>query len=361
MERRIEVLCEELKHQKMEACFINTKENFFYLTGFLTDPHERLLGLLVFPDGGTVAVLPAMEQAQLEEAGFRGAIVAYEDHEDPWAKLKGHLEGVHTIGIEEEHLSYGRAERLLALLDTPEVKDVTDVLDRQRVIKDENEIEVMREAAALADEGVEAGVAALSEGVTEMEVLATIEFEMKKRGVREMSFSTMVLFGEKAGHPHGNPGDRMLKRGDLVLFDLGVVWKGYTSDITRTVAFGEVDAKQRKIYETVRRAEEASLKLSRPGTRIGDLDQAARDIITEAGYGSYFPHRIGHGLGINVHEFPSMSHLNDDILQAGMTYTIEPGIYDPAVGGVRIEDDVLVTEDGYETLTKTTKELRIIE
>ncbi|SIS40545.1 M24 family metallopeptidase [Salimicrobium flavidum] len=361
MKRRLDVFCEKLQEENVDAAFINAKENFFYLTGFLTDPHERLLGLLVFSDGKEVAVLPAMEKAQLEEAGFEGEIIAYQDHEDPWESLRKFASSVHTIGVEEEHLSHGRAKQLFMALGVSEVQDVTEMLDRQRAVKDEQEISIMREAAALADEGVEAGVAALSEGVTEMEVLATIEFEMKKRGVREMSFSTMVLFGEKAGHPHGNPGDRRLKKGDLVLFDLGVVWKGYTSDITRTVAFGEPDEQQREIYETVKRAEAASLELSRPGRRIGDLDQAARNIITEAGYGDYFPHRIGHGLGINVHEFPSMSHLNDDTLQPGMTFTIEPGIYNPAIGGVRIEDDVLITEDGYETLTKTTKELRIIE
>ncbi|PBB04804.1 MULTISPECIES: M24 family metallopeptidase [Salimicrobium] len=360
MTQRLATFCESMRKENMDAAFVSSKENFFYLTGFLTDPHERLLGLLVFPDETAVAVLPAMEKGQLKDTGFKGDIIAYQDHENPWEALAGYNDSVHTLGIEEEHLSYGRAGELIEAFATPGIRDVTGLLDRQRLIKDEEEINIMRKAASLADEGVEAGIAALEEGVSEMEVLARIEFEMKKRGVREMSFSTMVLFGEKAGHPHGNPGDRTLRKGDLVLFDLGVVWEGYTSDITRTVAFGEVDEKQREIYETVKRAEQASLDISRPGTKIGDLDQVARNVIEKAGYGDYFPHRIGHGLGINVHEFPSMSHLNEDVLKPGMTYTIEPGIYDPETGGVRIEDDVLVTEEGYEILTKTPKDLRII-
>ena len=176
-----------------------------------------------------------------------------------------------------------------------------------------------------------------------------------------MSFSTMVLFGEKSADPHGNPGLRQLKEGDFVLFDLGVVLDGYCSDITRTVAFGDINEQQREIYDTVLKAELAALEQSKPGTRIGDLDMTARDIITKAGYGDYFPHRIGHGLGISVHEFPSMSQNNDGILKEGMVYTIEPGIYVPGVGGVRIEDDVVVTKDGYKTLTNYPKELQIIK
>jgi Xaa-Pro dipeptidase len=194
-----------------------------------------------------------------------------------------------------------------------------------------------------------------------MEVLAKIEYELKKKGIREMSFSTMVLFGEKSGDPHGNPGERKLKAGDIVLFDLGVVLDGYCSDITRTVAYKSISEKQKDIYNTVLKAELASIEASKPGTRIGDLDKVARDIITDAGYGDYFPHRIGHGIGINVHEFPSMSHLNEGILKEGMVYTIEPGIYLPGIGGVRIEDDILVTADGCETLTEFPKELQIVD
>jgi Xaa-Pro dipeptidase len=258
-------------------------------------------------------------------------------------------------------VTYARSEAFLNLFDAPEIINAEDRLNDMRVCKSPEEIEIMRRAAKMADYGVEIGVAALKEGISEMEVLATIEYELKKQGVREMSFATMVLFGEKGGDPHGNPGDRKLKAGDLVLFDLGVVLDGYTSDITRTVAFKSISDKQREIYETVLKAELAALEASKPGNRVGDLDSVARDIITDAGYGENFPHRIGHGLGINVHEFPSMSHTNDGILREGMTYTIEPGIYIPEIGGVRIEDDVLITKDGCETLTSYPKELQIIE
>lgn len=365
MQQRLETFQQWLKDENIEAAFINSTENVFYLTNFHTDPHERLMGLFIFPEAKPFVVVPGMEARQVKDAGWSGEVIGYSDHEDPWdfikqAISKRGLNG-NKAAIEKDVLTFGRSEAFLSIFNEPEVVNLEDKLNDMRVVKDEKEIEIMRRAARMADFGVEVGVAALKEGITEMEVLAKIEYELKKKGIREMSFSTMVLFGEKAGDPHGNPGDRKLKAGDFVLFDLGVVLEGYTSDITRTFAYKSVSDKQREIYETVLKAELASLEASKPGSRIGDLDQIARDIITEAGYGDHFPHRIGHGLGINVHEFPSMSHLNDGILKKGMTYTIEPGIYVPEIGGVRIEDDVLITEDGHETLTKFPKELQIIE
>lgn len=175
-----------------------------------------------------------------------------------------------------------------------------------------------------------------------------------------MSFSTMVLTGAKTADPHGSPGLTEIMPGDFVLFDLGVVLDGYCSDITRTVAFKKINDEQRRIYETVLGAQHAALAICNAGTRIGDIDQAARNFITNAGYGEYFPHRIGHGLGIDVHEFPSMSENNNDLLQEGTVFTVEPGIYIPNVGGVRIEDDIVVTKDGYTSLTSYPKELIIV-
>ncbi|WP_181347649.1 Xaa-Pro peptidase family protein [Thalassobacillus sp. CUG 92003] len=365
MNQRLQNICDYLKNQQIDAAFINAPENFFYLSGFQTDPHERLLGMMVFPHTKPIAIIPEMEAEQLRQSGWDSHIIGYQDHENPWELLKDDLNkreiiNVKTIGLEKNVLSYGRSESLLGMFPNVNVVDVEVQLNHMRVVKDEEEIAVMREAAELADYGIKIGVDALDEGVSEMEVLAKIEFELKKKGVREMSFSTMVLFGENSGSPHGNPGNRTLKSGDFVLFDLGVEWKGYTSDITRTFAFKHITSEQEDIYQTVLNAQLAALDISQPGTRIGDLDQTARDIIEAAGFGDRFPHRLGHGIGINVHEFPSMSHLNNDKLKAGMTYTIEPGIYDSKLGGVRIEDDVLVKANGCETLTRYPKELQVI-
>ncbi|WP_368504599.1 M24 family metallopeptidase [Alkalihalophilus sp. As8PL] len=365
MKHRIERLTQWLKDEKKDAAFITSKENIFYLTNFYTDPHERLVGLILFPNESPILIVPGMETSQVKNAGWSDEIIGYADHESPWKLLSRSIEQrnislIENVAIETDVLTVSRMNDLLALFPSAAITAVEHQLNQMRVVKDEIEIAIMKRAAQMADYGVEVGKNALREGITEMEVLAKIEYELKKEGIREMSFSTMVLFGEKSGAPHGNPGKRKLNDGDFVLFDLGVVLDGYTSDITRTFAYGSISDEKKELYNTVLKAQLASLEISKPGTRIGDLDQSARNIITEAGYGDRFPHRIGHGLGINVHEFPSMSHLNDGTLQAGMVYTIEPGIYDPVLGGVRIEDDVLITKEGHITLTKTPKELTII-
>ena len=234
-------------------------------------------------------------------------------------------------------------------------------LNSMRNIKSEEELEKLREAARLADYAVEVGCNEIAEGKTELEILMAIEFELKKKGAEKMAFDTMVLSGPKTASPHGNPGNRKIKKGDFVLFDLGVVYQGYCSDITRTVAFGEPTDAQREIYETVSKAEQAAVDSVRPGVKAMEIDKAARDVIEQAGYGRYFTHRVGHGLGISVHEYPSVTGTNELVLEEGMVFTIEPGIYHPGITGVRIEDDVVVTADGVEVLTKFPKELQILK
>jgi Xaa-Pro dipeptidase len=170
----------------------------------------------------------------------------------------------------------------------------------------------------------------------------------------------MVLTGVNGASPHGTPGQTKIQKGDFVLFDLGVIVDGYCSDITRTVAYGDINDKQKEIYDTVLRAQLAAIEASKPGVISANVDLTARKIISDAGYGEYFPHRLGHGLGIGVHEYPSLTETNELPLEAGMVYTIEPGIYVPNVAGVRIEDDILVTKNGVEILTKFPKELQYI-
>lgn len=316
MGNRLEKVTDWLKEQNMSMAFINSTENVFYLTNFHTDPHERLMGLFIFQDKEPLFVVPSMEVSQAKDAGWHFDILGYGDHEDPWelianALTKRQIGKLEKVAIEKDTLSYRRAESLLGLSKDTQLVSLQEKMDELRMIKDDTEIKILKQAAELADLGVQIGVEALKQGVSEMEVLATIEYELKKKGIREMSFSTMVLFGTKSGQPHGNPGLTELSSGDFVLFDLGVVLDGYCSDITRTFAYQSYSDKQRELYETVLQAELAALEASKPGTRIGDLDLTARKIITDAGYGDYFPHRLGHGLGINVHEFPSMNHTND--------------------------------------------------
>ncbi len=364
MNQRLERLVDWLREKDIDFAFVQAKANVFYLSGFYSEPHERLIGIFVFPNAEPVMVCPNMEKPQAIAAGWEYDIISYSDSENYWELIENYLHKRNQIGnsiaIEQEHISYSRANALNNIYKNANFISVEEKMHSLRLIKDDQELAILKQAAQLADFGVEVGVSAIKSGKTEMDILALIEYELKRKGIREMSFSTMVLTGAKTADPHGNPGITEINRGDFVLFDLGVVLDGYCSDITRTVVYQEINDEQRRIYETVLAAQNASLSICSVGTRIGDIDKAARNYITKAGYGEYFPHRIGHGLGIDVHEFPSMSENNDDLLQEGAVFTVEPGIYVPNVGGVRIEDDIVITKEGFESLTKYPKELTIV-
>ncbi|SFJ10607.1 M24 family metallopeptidase [Thermoflavimicrobium dichotomicum] len=365
MNQRMEKMMNWLREQQVDVAFIYAPTNIYYFTHFMCNPHERLLGLFIFPERDPFLICPLLEMREVKNTGWPYTIIGYDDVENPWEMIRAELskrlqKQVIQMGIEKEKLTYARAEQLKQVIPSAQFVSIDEQLNELRLIKNAEEIHIMREAGKWADYGVEVGISCLKEGITEMEVLAQIELELKKQGIQDMAFSTMVLFGEKTSLPHGHPGRNELKKGDMVLFDLGVKWKGYCSDITRTVAFGSVNEKQREIYETVLNAQLEALKYCKPGTRIGDLDQVARSIIAEAGFGAYFTHRLGHGLGMEVHEYPSLNGTNDQVLQPGMTFTVEPGIYVPEICGVRIEDDVVITQDGHETLTRFPKELQVI-
>lgn len=354
-----------LQNENVDAAFITTPANVFYLSGFDSDPHERLLGVVVFKHAEPFVICPLMEVPDVKAAGWPFEVVGHADTEDAWDVV---LKSVHqrglaptSVAIEKSHLTVERLERMNRLFPGAKISRLDEQLNTMRVIKDATELAHLRKAAELADYAIEVGCNEIAEGKTELEVLMAIEFEMKKKGVQKMSFNTTVLSGPKTASPHGIPGDRKIQKGDFVLFDLGVVYNGYCSDITRTVAFGEPTDAKREIYEAVKRAEQAAVDLVRPGVKALELDKAARDVIDEAGYGDYFTHRLGHGLGISVHEFPSITGTNEMKLTEGMVFTIEPGIYHPDITGVRIEDDVAVTADGVEVLTKFPKELIVIK
>ncbi|TCP32072.1 Xaa-Pro aminopeptidase [Scopulibacillus darangshiensis] len=354
-----------LQTNNLAFAFISEPKNVFYFTKFMCEPHERLLGLFIFPEVEPFLVCPKMEAGQAKAAGWCHEIIGYQDHEDPWELIHRVMKdkefsGKQKAAIESATLPYQKALSLQKFNDRLMFEPIDAFLGSLRTIKDEQELTTLKKAAELADYAVSVGVNAIKKGRTEQAIIAEIEYELTKRGYPEMAFDTMVLAGENSAAPHGNPGKRQIKEGDFVLFDLGVVVDGYCSDITRTVCYKHASDEQAEIYDTVLQAETEAIKASRAGLRIGDLDRIARNIITDKGYGDYFPHRLGHGLGLGAHEAPSMSENNDDVLKTGMVYTIEPGIYVPDVGGVRIEDDVYLSEQGPVTLTNYPKTLQII-
>jgi len=363
--KKIEALSEWMKKEEIDFTFLTSTDNIFYFSGFYSDPHERLLALIIFPKEEPILVCPSMEKNDAIQAGWKYDIIGYRDTENPWDEIKqkvnARISKTCKVALENDHMNVSRYNAIQASF--PEINTfiaVEETINKLRMVKSSDELSKIKEACKWADYAIEFGCSQIAEGKTEMEILAAIEYELKKKGIAKMSFSTMVLTGANGASPHGTPGETSVKKGDLVLFDLGVVVDGYCSDITRTVAYGDISDKQKEIYDTVLKAQLAAIEASKPGVACSTIDLAARNIIKQAGYGDYFPHRLGHGLGMSVHEYPSLTETNPLLLQEGMVYTIEPGIYVPNVAGVRIEDDVYVTKDGIEVLTKFPKELQII-
>ncbi|CAM3982127.1 aminopeptidase P family protein [Staphylococcus schweitzeri] len=348
----ISKIIDELNNQHADAAWITTPLNIFYFTGYRSEPHERLFSLLIKKDGTQVLFCPKMEVEEVKASPFKGEIVGYLDTENPFSLYP---QTINKLLIESEHLTVARQKQLISGFNVSSFGDIDLTIKHLRNIKSEDEIEKIRKAAELADKCIEIGVSYLKEGVTEREVVNHIEQTIKQHGVNEMSFDTMVLFGDHAASPHGTPGNRKLQQNEYVLFDLGVIYEHYCSDMTRTVKFGEPSQEAQNIYNIVLEAETSAIKAIKPGIALKDIDRIARNIISENGYGDYFPHRLGHGLGLQEHEYQDVSSTNTNLLEAGMVITIEPGIYVPNVTGVRIEDDILVTENGYEILTKYDK------
>lgn len=230
-----------------------------------------------------------------------------------------------------------------------------------RLTKISEEIAAIRKASNIAEAALEATLAGLHAGITELELAARLEYEFKTRGASGPSFDTIVLFGSRASLPHGQPTDTPLQSGDTVLIDLGCRYAGYCSDLTRTYAYDTMpDRWFEEIYGIVLDAQQAALNAVHPGVRCSDLDAMARTVIADAGYGAHFGHGLGHGVGLEIHEAPRINSESDTLLAEGMVITIEPGIYLPGRGGVRIEDLVVVTNDGCDILTRSSKQLKVL-
>ena len=272
---------------------------------------------------------------------------------------------IRRLLIETDHTTLSEHVRLRKVLPKLHIERdglLSKELARLRLHKSPEEIECIEQAQRIAEVALTHILEHhLKAGVTERELAIEIDFYMLRHGAEAISFETIVVAGENGANPHGVPGDRPLQRGDLVTMDFGAVVNGMHSDMTRTVAVGTCSDEARAVYETVLRAQEEALQTAAPGLFGEELDAAARDFITEAGYGEYFRHGTGHGVGYDVHEAPSAGPKSKDILTPGMVVTVEPGIYIPGKHGVRIEDMILITGAGCENLTQAGKELIVVD
>ncbi|MDU5021977.1 MAG: M24 family metallopeptidase, partial [Clostridiales bacterium] len=255
------------------------------------------------------------------------------------------------------------AKFLLALMDLcKNCKFVNSsyIVDTLRSSKDEEEKDLMRKASALNDEAMKILKSIISDDLTEKQLANKLAGIYEDLGADGFSFSPIIGFGPNGADPHGTPGDRKVKVGDSIILDIGCVKDNYCSDMTRTVFYKEAPEKAKEIFEIVLEANKRAIALVKPGVRFCDIDAAARDYITEKGYGKYFTHRTGHSIGLECHDMGDVSSVNTDCIEEGMIFSVEPGIYLPGEFGVRIEDLVLVTKDGHEVLNKHVKELSIV-
>ena len=328
--------------------------NIRYLTGFTGGDGALMAGptwLVLLVDGRYVT------QARGEAAGTE--IFEFRNRVDGIAAV-AHQQGIGQIDFESPALSVEEYLKLQEGLPGVELRPLTSVFHCLRAVKDDGEIDRIREAARISGEALAAIREMIRPGVREEEIALELEYRMRRGGAEQVSFETIVAAGPDTALPHATPCRREIADGDFVMIDYGAVFEGYRSDETCTVVVGHASDRQRDMYRLVLEAHDRAIRAVRAGVSCGEIDRIARACLAEAGMAGYFSHGTGHGVGLDVHEAPRLASGREELLQAGMVVTVEPGIYLPGVWGIRIEDTVLVTEEGCETLTQTPKELTII-
>lgn len=352
---RIDRVLYAMRERNLSQMIVSDPQSIWYLTGVDVAPYERLFALLLREDGKHVLFLNNL--FHVEKTSFTE--VWYSDTDDAVGMIAEQIETDAALGIDK----VWPACFLIPLMEKcPQMVPVlaSDCVDDCRAVKDGEEKELMREASRINDAVMEKVAAFVREGMTEKQVAAFIEQEYVKAGCSGPSFSSIVSFGKNAADPHHEPDDTVLQAGDCVLVDMGCKKDRYCSDMTRTFFCKKATSRQKEIHDLVRMANEKAESIIRPGVRFCDIDAAARDLITEAGYGPNFNHRLGHFIGQSEHEKGDVSSANTAQVKAGMIFSIEPGIYLEGDFGVRVEDLVLVTEDGCERLNRADKHWRII-
>ena len=345
-----------LQRAQMDALALNPGPSLTYLIGLHFHLMERPVVAFFTAEGRQALVLPRLEAPKV--AGRNDILpFFYDDNPAQWhAAFQQAVEALglqHArIGVEPIRLRVLELRHLEAAASQAEFPSAADVLSSLRVVKDESELAAMQEAVNIAQTALEAALQNFRVGMTEKELAAELVAQLLRHGSEpELPFQPIVAAGPNSANPHAVPTDRPIQPGDLLIIDWGATHNGYFSDITRTFAIGDVDEELARMVEIVQQANAAGRAVARPGIPAGAVDAAARGVIAAAGYGDYFTHRTGHGLGLDVHERPFIFADNEEILRPGMVFTVEPGIYLPGRGGARVEDDVVITADGARSLT----------
>jgi Xaa-Pro dipeptidase len=363
---RLDRLTSALQASGLDAVALNPGPTLKYLTGLGFHLMERPVVLLVVPGQEPAIVLPELEMLKVEMLPYKAQAFPYGENPEEWENAFRNAAG--ALGLDGKRIGVEpRAMRLLEFryikAGAPEADfpDASDVLAGLRLRKDQQEVAAMRQAVKIAQAALEATLPLIKTGMTEKELSAELVVQLLKHGSEpELPFSPIVSGGPNSANPHASPSERRLQPGDLLVVDWGAGYDGYISDLTRTFAVGQVDPEFEKIHKIVQEANAAGRAAGKPGAPCAAVDKAARAVIDAAGYGQFFTHRTGHGIGMEGHEDPYMRGDNMQLLEPGMAYTVEPGIYLPGRNGVRIEDNMVITAAGVDCLSDMPRHLRIV-
>ncbi len=365
MSERIEKLQKAMGNTRFDLCVINPGSTLLYLTGHRFSAHERLFLLLVPREGEPVAVVPALEEDNWHHAVPSVTdIHLWDDADGPLAAAKaafGHFAAAKEVGVESLGCRFLEYSHIVRQLPNASISSADAVVDSLRLIKSGEEAAKMRRAAEIAESALEAVIATVKVGSREAEIASLLASKLLEGGGEGISFPIIALSGPKSALPHGIPDDREVASGELLLLDFGTSFGGYHSDITRTFVVGaEPSDAVREMYEAVRDANARGRAAAKPGLTSHDIHTLCQVELESDKWSEFSTHRTGHGLGLEVHEPPSIMRGDQTVLRPGMTFTVEPGLYKDGFGGVRIEDDLWITNSGAESLTSSPRDLRIL-
>ncbi|MDD5014161.1 MAG: Xaa-Pro peptidase family protein [Atribacterota bacterium] len=339
----------EKENKEIEGFLITNLKNLYYLSGFDGEGFALITNRnnYLFTDSRYT------EQAEKESPDFK---IITDEPKKKNARILAIKKisaknRIKKIAFESSNLSYTDFKKYSDSLESIELLPTENIIEELRMIKDKEEIIKVKKAAQITTESLKDVLEVIKPGTRELDIACELAYTMRKKGAQKEAFETIVVSGERSSLPHGKPSEKKIDEGEFIVIDMGASYQNYNSDLTRTIIMGKENIKQKKIFSIVLEAQEAALEFLKPGIRCREVDSVARDIITKKDYGEYFGHGLGHGVGLDIHELPRVSFSDDTVLLPGMVITIEPGIYLPEAGGVRIEDSVLITEEGYEILT----------
>jgi len=353
---RVKELQSKFKSNNIDCFLVTSIKNIYYLTGFTGD--------------ASILFISPRKVRLITDYRFQGEVVDRVQNAEVCLTKKKYFEKLATervikrkerIGFESNHVSYDLYWKLRKKFDWLKFKSFDSFVEDLRIRKSEEEIENIRKACKIGDRAFSEVLNYIRPGVREIEIAAELEYRMKKLGGEKVAFDTIVASGFRSSIPHGTASDKKIKNGEFITLDFGTYYKGYASDMTRTVFLGTPTDKDKKIYEIVYNAQKLARDTTKAGTKLKKLDGVARNYIEKSGYGKYFTHSLGHGLGLDVHEAPAVSYKNNNgIVEDGIVFTIEPGIYIPDYQGIRIEDTIAIQNSKVDVLTKSKRELIVL-